>query len=79
MHIKRLIYSDFGNILIPVILGFGLASLFRKVCKERNCIVFKAPSLDEIEEKTFKYNGVCYRFTHQAGSCDNSKKTVEFA
>lgn len=79
MYIKRLIYSDFGNLLIPVILGFGLASLFRKVCKERNCIVFRGPSLDEIESKTFKYNGDCYRFTHQAGSCDNTKKTVEFA
>ena len=79
MHIRRLIYSDFGSILIPVLLGFGLASLFRKVCKERNCIVFKAPSLEEISSKTYKYNGQCYKFKHNAGSCDNSKKTVEFA
>ena len=42
MEIKRLIHSGFGKVIIPILLGLGLATMFRKVCKDRNCVVFKA-------------------------------------
>ena len=44
MNLRRLIYSDIGKYIISILLGLGLATLFRKVCKDRNCIVFKAPN-----------------------------------
>ena len=53
MNLKRLIYSDVGRIVISIILGLGLATLFRKVCKERDCLVFHAPKLDK--NKKSKY------------------------
>jgi hypothetical protein len=31
--IKKIFLSDFGAILVSILLGFGLASLFRKPCK----------------------------------------------
>ena len=40
MYLRRLIYGDVGKIVISIILGLGLSTLFRKVCKNRNCIVF---------------------------------------
>ena len=43
MNLRRLIYSDIGRIIISILLGLGLATLFRKVCNDRNCLVFKAP------------------------------------
>ena len=79
MNIKRLIHSGLGKILIPVLLGLGFATMFRKVCKDRNCIVFKAPTIKEIEEKTFSHNGKCYKYKHKAETCNNSKKIIEFA
>ena len=79
MHVDRLIHSKFGKIVIPILLGLGLATMFRKVCKDRNCIVFKAPGIKEIEEKTYGYNGKCYKYKHKAQTCDSIKKTVEFA
>ena len=33
MYLRRLIYGDVGKIVISIILGLGLATLFRKVCK----------------------------------------------
>ena len=39
MNVKRLIHSGFGKIIIPVLLGLGLATMFRRVCKDKNCIV----------------------------------------
>ena len=46
---------------MSAILGFGLATLFRTVYTDRNCIVFQAPPLDEIEGKTFKHGEKCYK------------------
>ena len=35
---SRVMDSNIGTIVISVILGLGIASLFRKVCRDRNCI-----------------------------------------
>ena len=39
MFMKRFTDSLFGRILISVLLGLGLATLFRKVCKDRKCLI----------------------------------------
>ena len=59
MYIRRLIYSDFGRIVISILLGLGLATIFRKVCKDRKCLVFKAPKLDDVKGQVFKFDGKC--------------------
>ena len=79
MHLQRLIYSPFGRYAISIILGLGLASLFRKVCNERNCLVFKGPPIEEFKKDIYEYNDQCYTFKPKAVACDNSKKTVDFA
>ena len=33
-----------GKIAVSILWGLGLACIFRKACKGRDCIVFKAPS-----------------------------------
>ena len=40
--------TDIGKIILSIILGIGLASLFRKSCESRNCLKFYAPSFKEI-------------------------------
>ena len=79
MHIRRLIYGKYSPYVISVILGVGLSCMFRRVCKERNCLVYKAPSLDKIEGKIYQYNNKCYNFTHAAQTCNSNKKIVHFA
>jgi hypothetical protein len=79
MHIRRLIYGKYSPYVISVILGVGLSCMFRRVCKERNCLVYKAPSLDKIEGKIYQYNNKCYNFTHAAQTCNPNKKIVQFA
>ena len=79
MNFKRLFYSETGKIIISILLGFGLATLFKKSCKERNCLVFKAPALNEIKNKVFKFGDKCYTFSEKAQKCVPNKKTVNFA
>jgi hypothetical protein len=80
MFMKRFTDSLFGRILISVLLGLGLATLFRKVCKDRKCMVFRAPDISNIKDKIFKYNDKCYQYTEKSESCKTTnKKIVDFA
>ena len=77
--LKKLLYSKTGNIIVSIILGFGLASIFRFSCKNNNCIIFKAPSIKNIRGKVFKFNNKCYKFNENAEKCNNDKKKLHFA
>lgn len=78
MDLKGILHSKNGKILMSVLLGIGISTLFRKVCKERNCLVFKAPKFDKIKDKVFKFNDKCYTYTENLKKCNNSKQIVEF-
>jgi hypothetical protein len=67
--IDNVMSSDFGQILISVILGLGLASFFRKVCKNGRCIVVKGPKLDDIKKNVYKIDNECFKYTPQATTC----------
>ena len=75
-RISKLLHSKIGKIFISVSLGIGLATLFRKACKDRNCLVFYAPPSDKVKGKIYQFNDKCYSFTENAVSCDSSKETV---
>tara|TARA_B100001057_G_C22278009_1_gene729612 strand:- start:16 stop:270 length:255 start_codon:yes stop_codon:yes gene_type:complete len=78
MYIRRIIYGDFGKIFISVILGLGIASLFRKTCKERKCLVFRATPMEKIKNQIFQFNNKCYTFQETATTCDKNKKIIRF-
>ena len=78
MNFKRLLHTELGKTFISVILGLGLAALFRKVCKDRKCLIFKAPKLEKIKGQVFKFDGQCYKYREEAVKCDPNKKIVDF-
>ena len=79
MYIRRLINGAFGRGIISILLGLGLATLFRRVCKDRNCLIFKAPEIKKIENQIFEFDDKCYKFKKKATKCDKKKKIVDFA
>jgi hypothetical protein len=62
--------------MISILLGIGLATFFRAVCKDKNCIIMEAPPLDEIENQIYKHDGKCYQYTASSVRCDPKKSTV---
>ena len=66
---------------MAIILGLGLACIFRHSCKDKKCIVFKGPALEKVQDKVFKFDDKCYKFNPEATDCDNNagKKILEFA
>ena len=79
MNLSKFIHTKSGKILASVILGLGLASLFRKICRNGNCIIYRAPPIEDIIGKVFEYNDSCYMFEAIAVTCDKTKQIVEFA
>ena len=77
-RIQKLIHSQVGRILISAILGLGLATIFRKSCQNRNCLVFYAPDFKKIHDKIYKFNDKCYTFKENITKCDEKKRIVPF-
>jgi len=79
MNFKRLLNTEIGRVFISILLGLGLATLFRKVCNDRDCIVFHGPVITEIDGKNFKYGEDCYQYTMQPDKCDSKKRVIEIS
>jgi hypothetical protein len=77
--VLKSLHTQNGKYAISFILGIGLASLFRKVCNDRNCMVFKAPSLEEVTSNIYEYNDKCYSFKEHAVKCGSAEQEVKFA
>lgn len=78
IHLGKFVHSERGKIIMSVLLGFGLASLFRTVCKDHNCLTFYAPPLDEFKDKIYKNKGKCIKYVPVATKCSMNAKTITF-
>lgn len=79
IKLNRFLDSKEGIIIISLILGFGLATLFKKVCLGPSCIVFEAPPSDELTNKVIKYNYKCYKNYPEHVKCIKKSKKAKFS
>jgi len=52
-----------------MILGFGLAALFRQACKGDDCYIVNAPSNNELKKYYYKIDEDCFKYTPVATQC----------
>lgn len=78
-NLGKFVHTETGKILMSILLGFGLASLFRTICKDRECLIFHAPSLDDFKDKIYKNNsGKCVKYNPVASKCSINAKIIDF-
>ena len=77
MDLSKFVRNKTGKIIMSIILGLGLATLFRQVCRDNNCTIYKAPIINESD--VYKFENECYSFEKISTKCNNKKKTVRFA
>lgn len=79
MKLALAMKSPVGSIVISVILGLGLAALFRKVCHGDGCVVIKSPDPKELQDFVYRMGGgkssTCYKYTPEAVPCANTQNT----
>ena len=72
--VDKMLYTHFGQILVSAIIGLALALMFHRVCKE-GCVAYFAPHIDEIQDKVFKLEDTCYKYTTVNVPCND--KAIE--
>jgi hypothetical protein len=80
--INNLIYTERGRILLSIIFGLGLASLFRLSCKDKDCYNFIGPKQNEIRDKIFSFdsdNSTCYKMREKNIVCGKKQKTINYS
>ena len=78
MYLGKFVHTETGKVIMSILLGFGLASLFRTVCKDKDCLLFYAPPLDKIKDKIYKSGDKCVKYSHISRKCDANIKTIDF-
>jgi len=71
--IRKFLNSRPGVIIVSILLGLGLSTLFKMSCDSRSCITYQAPSFEK--KKVIRYNKKCYEPKEQMESC-NTEKTI---
>ena len=49
MYLDKFVHSATGRYVMSVLLGIGLATIFRKTCVGKNCITYSAAPAEEID------------------------------
>ena len=75
MYLDKFVHSYTGKIIMSLLLGIGLATFFRSVCKGKQCRIIEAPPMEEITDQTYRFDDKCYKIEKNAVKCD-SKKTM---
>lgn len=70
MVLERLFKSHAGIILISIIWGLGLSTLFHSASRSRDCYIIRGPDLKLMEKQVFNYDtGQCYKYVPVAVKC----------
>ena len=77
MHLEKFVNSQNGKILMSILMGLGLATMFRQMCKGKRCRIKSAPPHDDVNGKIYKYNGKCYEFRKLDMDCKSGMKTIK--
>jgi hypothetical protein len=78
INLGKFVHTETGKIMMSVLLGFGLASLFRTVCKNKECLLFHAPPLEQIKDKIYKRSGKCVKYNPVSSKCSLNAKVIDF-
>ena len=78
MHLSKFIHTNTGRLIMSILLGLGLATLFRQICEGKDCTLFSAPPIEEIDDQIYKFDDKCYKMTKNAVKCDSKKETFGF-
>jgi hypothetical protein len=70
--------------LISLVIGFGIAALFRPICKGPDCVVMRGPPVHEIRNTVYQFGSKCVEFKANPIECPKDKTvpvvdTVSFA
>lgn len=71
---SNVLNNGIGAVLITIIIGVGLACIFRSSCKNGVCITHLAPP--SLDGKEFKWKNNCYKYTRENTKCPKDDSLI---
>jgi hypothetical protein len=63
--------------LVSLVLGFGLAAVFRPLCKGPDCVVLRGPPVNKIRGAVYQYGSKCVEFNAKPVECPKQGEVVD--
>jgi len=74
---QRLFHTEIGNIIVSAIFGIGLAFIFSRTCKGNDCVIIRAPEIDEIKNNIYQIQDECYTYTPKIIPCNHISPSTQ--
>jgi hypothetical protein len=74
-RVSDFLASERGNLVASIIVGFGLATLFQRVCKGHGCVIVRSPPHKDLAKYLYRVDGRCFRYRPEATACAASEQT----
>ena len=75
--IDNLFKTERGKIFVSIVLGLGLASIFKKTCVGDGCIIIKSLSPENIQANTYRHDTKCYKYKAHSSKCTDKNIEIE--
>lgn len=72
----KLFYEHKGQIFVSSIFGVALAFLFQRICKDRKCIVIRAPNPIDITSNIYEFEDECFVYKPVSAKCPENKNNI---
>jgi hypothetical protein len=72
LDFKKAMNSEKGVLLFSIILGLGVAGLFKMSCDSRSCLIYKGPDFQN--KRQIKVNDKCYNVSEEIINCEENDK-----
>ena len=61
--------EKYNTIFFSFLWGLGVAVLFRKICKNKKCVVIQAPKDYQVENQIIQKDNKCYKLVKLNDTC----------
>lgn len=65
--------------IMSALIGFGIAAMFRPLCKGPECVVLRGPPVNDVRNSVYQFGGKCVEFQTKPVACpkDGSVPVIE--
>ena len=61
---------------LSFLIGFGIAAMFRPMCRGADCLVLHGPPVHDVINKVYQMGEKCVEFTTEITDCPSDSKDV---
>jgi hypothetical protein len=66
-----------GKRIFSFLIGIGVATLFRTICKGPHCYQMISPPLDTIQNTIYKKEDKCYQYVFETQECNLTQQKIK--